>query len=62
MEIIFACVSRKAALRHGDWLDVGWMLMEQVAGHIARDYLLPLPSSDFRGVRRGPPATMTPST
>ena len=54
VEIIFACVSRKAALRHGDWLDVGWKLMEQVAGHIARDYLLPLPSSDFRGVRRGP--------
>ena len=52
--IIFAHVSRKAALRHRDWLEVGWKLMEQVAGHIARDYLLPLASSDFRGVRRGP--------
>ena len=54
VEVIFAYVSRKASLRHGDWLEVGWKLMEQVAGHIARDYLLPLPSSDIRGVRRGP--------
>ena len=54
VEIVFAYVSRKASLRHGDWLEVGWKLMEQVAGHIARDFLLPLPPSDFRGVRRGP--------
>ena len=54
VEIIFAYVSRKASLRHGDWVEVGWKLMEQVAGHTARDYLLPLLSSDFRGVRRGP--------
>ena len=53
VEIIFAFVFRKASLRHMDCLEVGWKLMEQVAGHSAPDYLLPLLSSDFRGVRRG---------
>ena len=36
------------------WLEVGYRALQQIVGHVTRDYLWPLPSSDLDGIRRGP--------
>ena len=36
------------------WLSVGFELYDQIAGHVRRDYFLPLPTPDLEGVRRAP--------
>jgi len=52
--VLYAFVSREAHLAHPEWLQVGYRLFGDLAGHVPRDYMLPLPAADFEGVRRGP--------
>ena len=54
VEQVFAFVSPQAFFLFRDWAKVGYNLLGKIAGHVKRDYLLPLPSPDFQGVRRGP--------
>ena len=53
-EQVFAYVSPGAYFLHREWARVGYQILEKLAGHVRRDYLLPLPSPDFQGVRNGP--------
>ena len=62
VEIIFAYVSRKASLRHGDWLEVGWKLMEQWPGTLLGTTFCRSSRLTFVVSAEGPPATTTPST
>ena len=39
-----------AFVQHKNWLSVGWELLQRCAPH-ERDYLLPAPSSNFRGFK-----------
>jgi hypothetical protein len=54
VEVLYAFVSNDAYLVSQAWLEVGFRLLEGGAGHIARDYLLPLPSTDCLGFRASP--------
>ena len=44
-------VHPSAYVHQKDWLVTGWRLLEKEAPHL-RDYLLPAPTNNFRGVKR----------
>ena len=54
VELVYAHVARDAFVFVKEWASVGYGLLQDIAGHVSRDYLLPLPSGDFHSVRNGP--------
>ena len=54
VEQVFAYVSNKAYFLFKEWMVAGLRLLDSLAGKLMRDYLLPLPTPDFHGVRNGP--------
>jgi len=54
IKTLYAYVSREAYLAHPEWLQEGHRLFDELAGHVPRDYMIPLPTADFESVRRGP--------
>ena len=47
----FLVVHPSAYVHQKDWLATGWHLLEKEAPHL-RDYLLPVPTNNFRGFKR----------
>jgi hypothetical protein len=54
VEVVYAYVAKGACVKNPEWLVLGLALLEKMAGHVVRDYLLPLPTADLTSVRRGP--------
>ena len=54
VELVQGYVSVAAFIEVEGWLKVGYELLVHLAGHVPRDYLLPLPTPDFGGMRNGP--------
>ena len=54
VQLMHAYVAGDAYIREPEWLKAGYGLLKELAGHIPRDYLLPLPDSSYEGVRPSP--------
>ena len=54
VEVLHLYVSRHAFVAVPRWLEVGFQLLSDMAGPLARDYLLPMPDSMLEGVRATP--------
>ena len=54
VEVVFAAIGFGSFLVDPNWISCGYSLLLKLAGHIERDYLLPLPDASFRGVVASP--------